>query len=205
MLTFIVVGGGPTNIEFASELHDFLHDDVTRWYPDLTESVKVVVVEASQNILGSFKSSLVHYVEKLFSSRKIVVMTKTSIKEVKDNVAVLGDGTRLPFGAMVWSTGIKQVELVQRAAEVVASSANKRLLVDGHLRVLQKHSDNEAIPSLPVAGGSVFALGDCGCDVNRPLPALAQVRNLYRSPARFLFQYYVFRLQHSKENMPQSY
>ena len=177
LLTFVVVGGGPTNIEFASELHDFLHDDVTRWYPDLKESVQVVVVEASQNILGSFKSSLVDYVEKLFKSRSIKVLTKTAIKEVKENVAVLGDGSSLPFGVMVWSTGIKQVDLVENIASEVASTGNKRLLLDGHLRLLEKPStdDNFNLPHIPAAGGSVFALGDCGCDVNRPLPALAQV------------------------------
>lgn len=175
LLTFMVVGGGPTNIEFASELHDFLHDDVSRWFPDLKDSVKVVVVEASQNILGSFKSSLVEYVEKLFVSRNIKVLTKTAIKEVKENVALLGDGSEIPFGVMVWSTGIKQVGLVQQVANDVASSANKRLLVDSHLRVLQKEDRDDKPPSIPVASGSVFAFGDCACDLNRPLPSLAQV------------------------------
>jgi NADH dehydrogenase FAD-containing subunit len=36
LLSFIVVGGGPTSCEFAGELHDFMKQDVSRWYPDLT-------------------------------------------------------------------------------------------------------------------------------------------------------------------------
>lgn len=39
LLSFVVVGGGPTSIEFAAELHDFLANDVKRWYPDLQYKV----------------------------------------------------------------------------------------------------------------------------------------------------------------------
>lgn len=39
LLSFVVVGGGPTSIEYAAELHDFLKTDVKRWYPDLQDKV----------------------------------------------------------------------------------------------------------------------------------------------------------------------
>lgn len=39
LLSFVVVGGGPTSIEYAAELHDFLTTDVKRWYPDLQHKV----------------------------------------------------------------------------------------------------------------------------------------------------------------------
>ena len=39
LLSFIVVGGGPTSVEYAAELHDFLTNDVKRWYPDLQDKV----------------------------------------------------------------------------------------------------------------------------------------------------------------------
>ena len=32
LLTFVVVGGGPTSVEFTSELYDFLQNDVSKWY-----------------------------------------------------------------------------------------------------------------------------------------------------------------------------
>ena len=35
LLTFIIVGGGPTSVEFAGELHDLCAKDVKRWYPEL--------------------------------------------------------------------------------------------------------------------------------------------------------------------------
>ena len=52
LLTFLVVGGGPTSIEFASELHDFLTVDVSRWYPEHINRTSVIVVEAGKHLLG---------------------------------------------------------------------------------------------------------------------------------------------------------
>jgi NADH:ubiquinone reductase (H+-translocating) len=204
LLTFVVVGGGPTNIEFASELHDFLTQDVARCYADLLPFVKVVVVEASGHILGTFKSSLVDYVERLFVSRRIEVRTGTTVNAVEQgNIAVLGDGTRLPFGMMVWSTGIKQVEFIRNITSEVAHARGGRLVVDGKLRLLAaapsatstgtstsgggtdaattgtsttSNSTSAGHPyGPPVSNGTVFALGDCACDAVKPLPALAQV------------------------------
>jgi NADH dehydrogenase/NADH:ubiquinone reductase (non-electrogenic) len=168
LLTFIVVGGGPTSIEFASELYDFLQDDVSRWYPDLYPLAKVKIVEASGHILGSFNSGLVSYVEKLFSSRHIDVLTGTVVSKIEDNVAHLSDGTNVKFGLAVWSTGIKQVPLVELLPDsIVAKHARGRLRVDAHLRLLG--------PSAPVGSGNIFAMGDCAGDSVKPLPALAQV------------------------------
>ena len=195
LLTFVVVGGGPTNVEFASELHDFLNDDVSKWYPDLRHHVRVVMVEASGHILGTFNSALVDYVEKLFHSRNIDVMTNMTVKEVRGNVAVLGNDMLLPFGVMVWSTGVKQVPLIQNLSADIAKARGGRLMVDSHLRVLRSLPPAEesppsgkstvhgtsaeggvrSLPTLPVGDGSVFALGDCACDSVKPLPPLAQV------------------------------
>jgi NADH dehydrogenase FAD-containing subunit len=52
-----------------------LQKDVVRWYPDLYKHAKVKIVEASGHILGSFNNSLVGYVEKLFKSRRVDVLT----------------------------------------------------------------------------------------------------------------------------------
>jgi len=195
LLTFIVVGGGATNIEFASELHDFLQHDVLRCYSHLSPLVKIVVVEASGHLLGSFKESLVGYVEALFRSRKIDVRLGTTVTAVETQkiegaegqgcVAVLGDGKRLPFGLMVWSTGIRQVGLLRKLVKdgQVAHGPGGRVLLDKQLRLLtppdSKEGGERALQGGAerrlVAGGSVFAMGDCGADELHPLPALAQV------------------------------
>jgi NADH:ubiquinone reductase (non-electrogenic) len=178
LLTFVVVGGGAINIEFASELHDFLTEDVSKWYPDLKGHIRVVVVEASGHILGTFKESLVNYVEKLFVSRNMELKTQTTVKEVKHHVAHLGNGETLPFGVMVWSTGIKQVPLIRNLSPLVSRTQGGRLKIDQHLRVLAEPStkgESTEYTLRPLLNGTVFAMGDCGADSLRPLPSLAQV------------------------------
>lgn len=159
---------GPTSVEFAAELHDFLKNDVSRWYPDLNPLCKVKIIEASGHILGSFNNSLVHYVEKLFQSRNIDVFTGTVVQKIEDNVAYLSDKSTVKFGLMVWSTGIKQVPLIENLpAEIVEKHPRGgRVKIDPYLRLLSpngKHVD------------TAFAMGDCAADGGRPLPALAQV------------------------------
>lgn len=58
LLHFVVVGGGPTSVEYAAELYDFLVEDVKRWYGDLFDLVRVTLVEASPYLLNTFDRQL---------------------------------------------------------------------------------------------------------------------------------------------------
>ena len=83
-----MVGGGPTSIEFASELHDFLTNDVRRWYPDLADRGNVVLVEAGKHLLGTFDESLSRYVEKLFAKRKVEILTQQAVSKVEGGLFI---------------------------------------------------------------------------------------------------------------------
>lgn len=52
VLHFVVVGGGPTGVEFAAELHDFVTEDLVRLYPKLEDLVKISLIEAGDHILN---------------------------------------------------------------------------------------------------------------------------------------------------------
>lgn len=54
----IVLGGGPTGVEFAAELHDLLHAEVERHYPSLARLAKITLYDVAPNILGNFDKSL---------------------------------------------------------------------------------------------------------------------------------------------------
>jgi len=161
LLTFIVVGGGPTSIEFTSELHDFLDTDVCRWYPDLAGEYSVLLVEAGKHLLASFDENLSTYVEKLFKKRNITLLTGESVKEVKEHSLIISSGKELEFGVCVWSTGNTALEFVKNLQ--LPLSPDERILVDDRLKV-------------PGVEG-VHALGDCAVSQDRPLAMLAQVAN----------------------------
>jgi len=161
LLTFLVVGGGPTSIEFTSELFDFLHNDVSRWYPDLAKSYNVILIEAGKHLLGAFDESLSTYVEKLFQRRQISLMTGETVQRVNYNSVVTGSGKEVPFGVCVWSTGNMALDMVK--------NLNLNLSRDGRIVVNDR---------LEVAGqDGVYALGDCAVSESKPLAMLAQVAN----------------------------
>eukprot|EP00035_Acanthoeca_spectabilis_P037029 m.43202 g.43202 ORF g.43202 m.43202 type:complete len:471 (+) comp8401_c0_seq2:122-1534(+) len=170
LLSFVVVGGGPTSCEFTAELHDFIVEDVARWYPDLRPSVTVTLVEASDHLLGSFDSALRGYVDSLFKRSGINVVTGVSVKAVENDepkdfnsirtTAILSDGSKIPFGCLVWSAGLSPVKFVESLP--FERGPTGRILVDAKLQVLGYEE-------------RIWALGDCAANQDKPLAALAQV------------------------------
>lgn len=52
ILHFVVVGGGPTGVEFAAELHDFVTEDLAKLYPSVKDHAKITLLEAGDHILN---------------------------------------------------------------------------------------------------------------------------------------------------------
>lgn len=52
-LHFIIVGGGPTGVEFAAELHDFVREDLIKLYPSVKDLVKISVIQSGDHILNT--------------------------------------------------------------------------------------------------------------------------------------------------------
>ena len=50
LLHMVVVGGGPTGVEFAGELQDFFNEDLRKWVPEITDNFHVTLVEALPNV-----------------------------------------------------------------------------------------------------------------------------------------------------------
>lgn len=159
LLNFVVVGGGPTGVEFAAEFHDFLREDLRRWFPDIIEDVNITLIEADKGILSSFDEELSREAMKTFKSRQILVRTNCTVKEVQESRIILQDESIIPFGLAVWSTGNSPTALV----ESLQFPKNKmsRLLTDEYL----------CIPGT----NNIFSIGDCATINNQYLPETAQV------------------------------
>jgi len=52
-LHFVIVGGGPTGVEFAAELHDHIVEDLVHLYPAVEDYVKITVVQSGDHILNT--------------------------------------------------------------------------------------------------------------------------------------------------------
>jgi len=160
LLHIIIVGGGPTGIEFGGELSDFFWRDLYRHFPDApVHEVQITILEASDKILSAFDQTLVKQAIRSIMKTGVHIRTDTLVKEVRPSSVILQDGSEIRCGMVVWSTGNGPNTLVQSLD--VQKTKQGRICVDDHLRVLG-HND-------------VFALGDCAEVGGDPLPATAQV------------------------------
>ncbi|KAJ2013417.1 NADH:ubiquinone oxidoreductase [Coemansia sp. S85] len=165
LLHMVVVGGGPTGIEYAGELHDFLQDDLSQWYPELAKKIQITLIEALPNVLPAFDKKLIDYTQSTFKENQITILTRTMVKEVKEKSFIVQnpDGTRsdIPYGLLVWATGIKAQPVVDRIrAQFAQVQTNGRgLLVDEYLRVK--------------GARDIWAVGDCALSGYAPLAQVA--------------------------------
>ncbi|KAJ6333600.1 hypothetical protein OIU77_009464 [Salix suchowensis] len=161
LLHCVVIGGGPTGVEFSGELSDFIMRDVRDRYTHVKDYVKVTLIEANE-ILSSFDVSLRQYATNHLTKSGVGLM-RGVVKEVHPKNIVLNDGTNVPYGLLVWSTGVGPSQFVKSLD--LPKAPGGRIGIDEWLRV----------PSVE----DVFALGDCAGfleNSGRPvLPALAQV------------------------------
>ena len=105
LLHFVIVGGGPTGVEFGAELYDFITEDVTRLFSQEKNLVRVTLIEANE-ILPSFDRRLRAFAERKFEQRKNYEVLKSRVVEVGRDYVKVEDGTKLPCGMVLWSTGL---------------------------------------------------------------------------------------------------
>lgn len=159
LLHFIICGGGPTGVEFAAELNDFLLEDLQNAYPQLVAEARITLVEATKEILSTFDEKLRRYATALFARQRISVLTESPVIKVDERAVYLKDGSRLPYGLLLWSTGNGPTALVDRLT--FPKDDRSRILTDEYFRV--KGYEN------------IYAIGDCAAIESNPLPATSQV------------------------------
>ncbi|KAE8366257.1 hypothetical protein BDV27DRAFT_143771 [Aspergillus caelatus] len=167
-LQVVVVGGGPTGVEFAAELQDFVDEDLKKQIPNIKDEFQVTLIEALPNVLPMLSKELIDYTEAKLKEQTIRVMTKTAVKRVNEGSVEVeitnAEGEEelrtIPYGLLVWATGNKPKEIVEDLATQIPEQKDLRrgLAVDEYL----------AVKGAP----NIWALGDCA---NSNLPPTAQV------------------------------
>ncbi|OGE56193.1 hypothetical protein PENARI_c003G04837 [Penicillium arizonense] len=157
LLHMVVVGGGPTGVEFAGELQDFFNDDLKKWIPEIKDNFHVTLVEALPNVLPMFSKQLIDYTESTFKEEAITIRAKTMVKKVTDKYiqaeVTKPDGSKeletIPYGLLVWATGNAVRNVVRDLMNQLPAQANSRrgLAVNEYLVV--NGTEN------------VWAVGDC--------------------------------------------
>ncbi|BDQ31962.1 hypothetical protein NZNM25_17840 [Nitrosopumilus zosterae] len=173
-LTFVIVGGGFAGIETAGELMDFLLD-VRKYYPNIKrEDIRVIVLEALQNILPGFSESLAKFAQEKLSGRGIEIKLQTAVTSFNgDEVMIkrsdidkdaIDDSmvSSIQSKTVIWTAGVTPVNTIKRS---LFKTDKGKIIVDDNLEVVD-------FPG-------VFAIGDCALFLDpktqRPFAPTAQI------------------------------
>jgi NADH dehydrogenase len=161
LLTFILVGAGPTGVEMAAALAVFvnttLRSDFRRIDPT---SARIVLIDANRNILGTFAPGLSEAAEKHLQKLGVEIHLGRRVENI-DSEGVIVDGERIASKTVIWTAG------------VAPSPAGKWLRAEtdraGRVRV----QDDLRVPGNP----EIFVIGDTASldQDGKPLPGVAQV------------------------------
>ncbi|KAI8889357.1 nucleotide-binding domain-containing protein [Backusella circina FSU 941] len=161
LLSFVICGGGPTGVEFAAEMFDWINEDLVRWFPKLIrEDISISIIQSRDHILNTFDSKISDYAEKRFDREHINIITNARVERINEKEVVYklkakdshGEPLiqKIPYGLCLWSTGIAMTPFAKKITEKLEAQAHKRVLTTDVYMHLNGVEDE-----------SIFALGDC--------------------------------------------
>jgi NADH dehydrogenase len=112
LLTFVVVGGGPTGVELAGALADLIRQTLRKDYPSLDVSqARVVLVEASDCILKTFPAELRAEARQRLEKMGVEVRVNTGVRQAAGNIVTFQNDATLPAHTVVWAAGVRAAAL----------------------------------------------------------------------------------------------
>ncbi len=163
LLTFVVVGGGPTGVEMAGALREIafrtLAGDFRHVRP---EAARVVLVEAGPHVLAPLPAPLRDAARRFLEELGVEVRTGTAVKAVEDGRVVLADET-IAADTVIWAAGVQPSPLGSMLGAAVDRRGRVVVEADGSL------ADH---PEVFVTGDMAHHAHD---DPDQPLPGVAPV------------------------------
>ena len=107
LLTFVIVGGGPTGVELAGAIAELAHKSIIRDFRHISPaSARILLVEAEPHLLTAFPVSLADKARRKLEQLGVEVKTGAAVKDVDAESVVIGD-ERVPTKTVIWAAGVK--------------------------------------------------------------------------------------------------
>ena len=108
MLTFVVVGGGPTGVELAGALAELQRHALRRDFPDLSfDEARVVMIEMLDTVLPTFSKPLRRYAERKLDQMGVELLLNTAVQDADSRAVYLQDGRTIPARTIIWAAGVR--------------------------------------------------------------------------------------------------
>ena len=162
LMTFVIVGGGPTGVEFAGSLAELTQHVLAKDFTELdSRNSRIVLVESGGEVLSMFPPKLQRYALRRLEKMKVRVRLNSRVTGVEPDRVLLKDGSHIPSHTLFWAAGVRAAPLAD--ALDVPKVRGGRISVEPDLS-LKEHPE-------------VFAIGDIGYreQDGAPLPQVAPV------------------------------
>lgn len=144
LLTFAIVGAGPTGVELAGTIADLAHDTLPRDFRAIdTRCTKVLLVEAGPKVLNGYPDQLSTYASNALEKLGVDISLGTAVTQIEQGAITFGE-RRVEAKTIIWAAGVR----ASPAAEWLGATAdrNGRIIVESDL----------SVPGHP----EIFAVGD---------------------------------------------
>jgi NADH dehydrogenase len=163
LLTFTVVGGGPTGVETAGALAELINLVMVKDYPQLDMAdARVILIEAAGHLMGSFPDKLRKTTFDLLRRKKVEILLNTKVVDFDGEKITLGNGDTLETRTLIWTAGVRAEDLTETLK--AEKGRGGRIIVKPTLQ----HPDH---PEVYIIGDSAYLEDENG----QPLPQLATV------------------------------
>jgi NADH dehydrogenase len=162
LLTFVVVGGGPTGVEMAGALSELIRLVLVKDYPRLNiKDVRILLLEATDKILAALPERLREAAVKTLWRKWIEVRFSAVVADFDGERVRLKSGEIIPARTVIWAAGVKAAPLSSRLG--LTAGRQGRIPVEPTLQV-QGHRE-------------AFIIGDASYleENGEPLPMVAPV------------------------------
>lgn len=160
LLSFVIVGGGPTGVELAGALAELAHQGMADEFRRIDPaSAKIHLIEAGPRLLAAFPESLSAYTKSALEKLGVTVLVGGRVETI-DAQGVVVSGQRIASANVFWAAGVQ----ASPAAQWLGGEADRA----GRLKVARDFS----VPG----AANVYAIGDTVlADVwqGKPMPGLA--------------------------------
>jgi NADH dehydrogenase len=162
LLTFVVVGGGPTGVEMAGAIAELARNSVARDFRSIMPgSARVILVEADKRLLPAFPPDLSEEARHVLEKMGVEVRLGVPVTMLTEDSASIG-GERIAACTIIWAAGVR----ASAAAEWLGVPADRagRVIVN----------DDSSVPGM----AEIFVIGDTAAYRSKsgaPLPGVAPV------------------------------
>jgi NADH dehydrogenase len=157
LLTFAIVGGGPTGVEMAGAISEVARQSLAKDFRHIDPTTaRIVLIEAGPRIMPTLPENLADYVRRTLARKGVEVMTAARVVACDARGVALEHG-RLDAGTVIWAAGVVASPVAQWLGAEHDRAGRVKVGAD-----------------LSVAGhADIFAIGDTAVIDDRQIPGIA--------------------------------